>query len=119
MSAALHIVNGDAAIPRVCARSSVRDAAILPWRDMLHDGPLPSGLDLAALSAVRAVFLAGCGYAPFASTLAQFRERPWRAGSVGPSSAPRPRGAGIPRGCASAAADALKSRLVTSTGVSR
>lgn len=38
------------------------DGELLPWRDMLHDGPVPSGLPLEKLSALRAAFLAEeCG----------------------------------------------------------
>lgn len=50
----LHITNGD------CAGHLLRIAfpndAILPWRDVLHDGPVPPGLELHELSAVRALF---------------------------------------------------------------
>lgn len=34
---------------------------ILPWRDVLHDGPVPSGLELVELSRIRAGYLAGSG----------------------------------------------------------
>ena len=34
----------------------------LPWRDVLHDGPVPGGLMLKALSEVRADFIVSCGW---------------------------------------------------------
>jgi len=34
---------------------------ILPWRDVLHDGPVPAGLGLSELSLVRASYLASNG----------------------------------------------------------
>jgi hypothetical protein len=48
---------------------------VLPWRDMLHDGPVPAGLGLEALSAERARFLAGCFGLDPAAVLAEFQER--------------------------------------------
>jgi len=35
---------------------------MLPWRDVLHDGPVPEGRSFDELRAVRAAFLAGCGW---------------------------------------------------------
>ena len=60
----IHITNGDSAgavIQRV-----VGDEPVLPWRDVLHEGPVPGGLSLPALSAVRATFIIerGWGRAP-------------------------------------------------------
>ncbi len=43
---------------------------ILPWRDVLHDGPVPRDLSLAELSWVRAAYLASAGAAEL-SELAQ------------------------------------------------
>lgn len=43
---------------------------ILPWRDVLHDGPVPRDLSLAELSSVRASYLASAGAGEF-SELAQ------------------------------------------------
>ena len=48
---------------------------ILPWRDVLHDGPVPSGLAPAELAAVRAVFIAESGWDYFAHVLRSFRDR--------------------------------------------
>ena len=35
---------------------------LLPWRDVLHDGPVPAGFSLTELSEVRARFIAGRGW---------------------------------------------------------
>ncbi|MFD2079874.1 hypothetical protein SAMN05421678_105300 [Actinopolymorpha cephalotaxi] len=60
----LHVTNGD------CAAEVMRAAGltepILPWRDVLHDGPVPVGLTDAELRAVRADFIAGGGLDPAA-----------------------------------------------------
>lgn len=48
MESILNITNGD------CAVSIMQQANIagdfLPWRDVLHDGPVPENLSLAELS---------------------------------------------------------------------
>jgi hypothetical protein len=48
---------------------------ILPWRDVLHDGPVPGGLSLREMSRVRAGFLAGAGAGGQAEMLAAFAAR--------------------------------------------
>ena len=49
---------------------------VLPWRDVLHEGPLPNGLTLEEMSEVRAHFLAQPGAAgSFEQTLEEFRAR--------------------------------------------
>lgn len=57
--ASLHLTNGDAVV------YGFKKAGILgtylPWRDMLHDGPVPAQ-ELEACSRVRAVFLATRGF---------------------------------------------------------
>lgn len=57
MSSVLHITNGDSAGGLI--QQSDIDGDVLPWRDVLHEGPVPANLDLDALSAVRAEYLAG------------------------------------------------------------
>jgi hypothetical protein len=52
----LHVTNGDAALPSL--RAAGIEGDLLPWRDVLHDGPVPAGLDPAELRATRARFLA-------------------------------------------------------------
>ncbi|HEY3186281.1 MAG TPA: hypothetical protein VGJ70_02320 [Solirubrobacteraceae bacterium] len=43
----LHVTNGDAVAPAIAA---VTGRDVLPWRDVLHDGPVPAGLDADALA---------------------------------------------------------------------
>jgi hypothetical protein len=47
---------------------------ILPWRDVLHDGPVPGGLSLSQLSRVRARYLSG-GASDNSEILAAFAAR--------------------------------------------
>jgi hypothetical protein len=56
----LHLTNGDDAAGLL--RPAGMTGTILPWRDVLHEGPVPAGLDLDALSDVRARFLAEQGW---------------------------------------------------------
>jgi len=55
----LHVTNGDSAVETL--RAAGMEGEILPWRDVLHDGPVPAGLPLPALSEVRADFIASRG----------------------------------------------------------
>jgi hypothetical protein len=52
---ALHVTNGDATVPGL--RGTGLAHVILPWRDVLHEGPVPD-LPEAELSRLRAEFLA-------------------------------------------------------------
>lgn len=69
----LNITNGDAAI------GVMRNAGIagdfLPWRDVLHEGPVPAHASLQELSAIRARYIADCGWAEPDEAARQFRER--------------------------------------------
>jgi hypothetical protein len=56
MSRCLHLTNGDEAAARI--EALVAPEPVLPWRDILYDGPVPGGLTLEALSAERARHLA-------------------------------------------------------------
>lgn len=69
----LHITNGDSAADTL-AKLFPHDT-ILSWNDVLHDGPVPPGLNLDQLSEVRARFIADCGWAPYEKALADFRRR--------------------------------------------
>ena len=75
MSAArtLHITNGDSAAGQMNEARIVGD--ILPWRDVLHDGPVPSGLSLAELGPVRARFLSQVGWDDEVRLLHAFKSR--------------------------------------------
>jgi len=52
MDTILNITNGDCTVKLMAAAGI--PGVILPWRDVLHDGPVPAGLSLEQLSAVRA-----------------------------------------------------------------
>lgn len=70
----LHVTNGDVAADLI--RQTGLPGTVLPWRDVLHEGPLPDGLTLEEMSEVRAHFLAQPGTAgPFEQTLEEFRAR--------------------------------------------
>lgn len=73
MSSTLHITNGDSAAGGIRAVDSTGD--ILPWRDILHDGPVPAGLSLADLSRVRAKFLRAEGFGDPDELQRDFAER--------------------------------------------
>lgn len=60
MGQRLIITNGDSAVARM--REAGISGEILPWRDILHEGPVPPALGLEDLSAVRAQFLAQRGW---------------------------------------------------------
>lgn len=47
----------------------------LPWRDVLHEGPVPSDLNLQQLSDVRAQYIADVGWADIAQLRVSFSER--------------------------------------------
>lgn len=68
----LHITNGDSAV-EVLARAV--DGELLPWRDVLHEGPVHAGLPLDALSQRRAAFIASAGWGSLPSVQQQFAER--------------------------------------------
>jgi hypothetical protein len=60
LTTTLHLTNGTAIIPGM--REAGVDGAIVPWDDVLHEGPVPLGLNVAAMRERRADFLAGCGW---------------------------------------------------------
>jgi hypothetical protein len=70
---ALHITNGGSAagIMKVAGIGG----QILPWRDALHDGPVPGGLSLAELSRVRASYFASVGMDRFEDAVREFVAR--------------------------------------------
>jgi len=69
----LHITNGDAAV-EVMLRAGI-EGEILPWRDVLHEGPVPGGLTLENLSEVRASFIADSGWGEQDEVAKEFRQR--------------------------------------------
>lgn len=69
----LHVTNGDGATGLI--RAADAEGTVIPWRDVLHEGPVPGGLSDEALAAVRAAFLAAHG-APAAEAVRRgFAER--------------------------------------------
>jgi hypothetical protein len=73
LSPVLHITNGDSAGGLI--QESDIGGDVLAWRDVLHEGPVPGGLSLDELSAVRAEFLAGNGMGDLENLKRGFRER--------------------------------------------
>jgi hypothetical protein len=68
----LHVTNGDCAAS-VLARAVTGE--ILPWRDVLHEGPVHAGVPLEDLSRRRAAFIASAGWGSIAEVHKSFGER--------------------------------------------
>lgn len=73
MAKPLIVTNGDEAVARL--RAAEIEGDYIPWRDVLHEGPVPSGLMLEALSLVRAQFLSREYGRPLTDVGRQFTER--------------------------------------------
>jgi hypothetical protein len=69
----LIITNGDMAVARL--RAAGVTGEMLPWRDLLYEGPVPHSLDLHALSTVRARYLTSRGWGCDRDIEAEFQER--------------------------------------------
>jgi hypothetical protein len=69
----LHVTNGDSAVPGI--EGTGVGGEVLPWRDVLHEGPVPAGVEDAELRAVRARFLADCGWGDAEAIEADMRAR--------------------------------------------
>jgi hypothetical protein len=72
----LHVTNGESAVQGL--RDAGLEGDILAWRDVLHEGPVPAGLDEAALREVRARFIAACGWDRYDSAHAALARRDTR-----------------------------------------
>jgi hypothetical protein len=59
-AATLHVTNGDAVVYLFKKAGVV--GTHLPWRDVLHEGPVPAGATLEELSRVRGEYLASRGF---------------------------------------------------------
>ena len=68
----LHITNGDCA---AAVLLEVVDGEILPWRDVLHEGPVRAGLSLEDLSRERAAFIVAAGWGGAPDVQKGFEER--------------------------------------------
>jgi hypothetical protein len=65
--------NGDSAVPLI--KQAGIQGKVVPWRDILHEGPVPAGLSLDELRPVRAAFLAHPGWNPYDRVLMELTER--------------------------------------------
>jgi hypothetical protein len=71
----LHVTNGDCA---VAVLSKAVSGSFLPWRDVLHEGPVRAGLSLEALSTERARFIEQAGWGSDVLAIFQERDRTFR-----------------------------------------
>jgi hypothetical protein len=68
-----HVTNGDIVVDLLRRAGLATDA--LAWADVLHEGPVPGGLDDGGLRRVRAEFLAGADGVDAAEVRRRFEER--------------------------------------------
>ena len=71
-TAAIHASETGRRVERLPGRI---EGPIVPWDDILHEGPVPLGLNPAAMRERRAEFLAACGWAPSRTILRMLEER--------------------------------------------
>jgi hypothetical protein len=69
----LHLANGNIVLQRL--REAGIEGTVVAWNDLLHEGPVPEGLGVAALREVRAGFLAGCGWGSYRNILRELEHR--------------------------------------------
>ncbi len=72
-SAALHVTNGDAVV-YLFKKAGILGTH-LPWRDVLHEGPVPGDLSLEECSQVRGSYLASRGHGKPIKVLHDFQSR--------------------------------------------
>jgi hypothetical protein len=77
----LHITNGDCAVEVL--RKAGMKGDFLPWRDVLHEGPVDASLSLEELSERRTKFISGAGWATPDQARKSFVERDERLKSAG------------------------------------
>jgi DNA-binding transcriptional MerR regulator len=68
----LHVTNGESAGNTL--RQTSLGGAVLPWQDVLHEGPVPSG-SRRELLRIRAAFLSGCGWGSRRAILSSLERR--------------------------------------------
>ena len=73
LAAARHLTNGDITVDLLRRAGLAGDA--LAWADVLHEGPVPAGLDDAGLRRVRAEFIAGADGIDPTEVRRRFEER--------------------------------------------
>ncbi len=69
----LNITNGDSAV-KIMQAAEV-PGTFLPWRDVLHDGPIPAGLSLTELSEIRTQFIFEQGWGESEAIKQSFTQR--------------------------------------------
>lgn len=69
----LNITNGDSAVEIMKQAGIV--GVFLPWRDVLHEGPVPQNLSLEELSRVRAQFIINQNWGPAETIIQSFIDR--------------------------------------------
>jgi len=69
----LHVTNGDVAAEGIVQARF--DGEVLPWRDVLHEGPVPAVATAEELREVRARFLARCGWTEVRTALEDLTAR--------------------------------------------
>lgn len=69
----LNVTNGDSTAETL--RRTGLGGEVLPWRDILHEGPVPADLDSASLAEVRARYLAAEGQVELDAVRRSFAER--------------------------------------------
>ncbi len=69
----LHITNGDSAAELI--QEAVFSGTIMAWRDVLHEGAVPSGFSLQQLSRIRAEWMASQGWGDLEVIAQSFAER--------------------------------------------
>lgn len=73
MQKILNITNGDCAVNIM--KQAKLEGEFLPWRDVLHEGPVPAGLSLDELSLVRAKYISQQGWGEIKDITADFQQR--------------------------------------------
>src|SRR5215475_9593842 len=68
----LHVTNGESAGNTL--RQTSLGGAVLPWQDVLHEGPVPAG-ERHELLRARAAFLSGCGWGSRRALLGSLERR--------------------------------------------
>ncbi len=69
----LHITNGDSVACKL--RETGVTGRVLPWRDVLHEGPVPGGISDEELRKVRAKFISDQGWGEYEAIIKDFEER--------------------------------------------
>jgi hypothetical protein len=69
----LNITNGESAVCKL--RAARIQGEIIPWQDVLHEGPVNASLSLRDLSELRALFISERGWDDFAHVSGNFAQR--------------------------------------------